>query len=232
MKIAVMQPYFLPYIGYFQLMAAVDRFVILDDVHFINRGWINRNRLLLHGSPHMFTVPLRAASQNRRISDIDVVDEPQWRERLIRTVRQAYSRAPLFQKVFPMFERMVSFQRIHLKDYLLNALTEVTSYLNIPVEVVKTSADYRNSELKGWRRIVDICRKENADTYINPIGGTDLYPREEFQSQGINLYFLQSRKITYSQGECPHVPWLSILDVLMFNDVATVQQFLLERDFV
>lgn len=232
MKLAIMQPYFLPYIGYFQLMAAVDKFVILDDVHFINRGWINRNRLLLHGSPHMFTVPLRAASQNRRISDIDLVDESRWRERLIRTARQAYSRAPFFHKVFPMFERMVSFPPIHLKDYVLNALTEVRSYLDIHVELVKSSSDYHNSELKGWRRIVDICRKENADIYINPIGGTDLYSREEFQRVGINLYFLQSRQITYSQGDRPYVPWLSILDVLMFNDVATVQQFLIERDFV
>src|SRR5512140_19777 len=103
-SIAIMQPYFLPYIGYFQLMAAVDKFVVFDDVNYINRGWINRNRLLLNGGAHTFTVPLRGASQNKLICDIELAEDDGWRDKLLRTISQSYAKTPCYAEVAPLME--------------------------------------------------------------------------------------------------------------------------------
>ncbi|ADE10844.1 WbqC family protein [Sideroxydans lithotrophicus] len=228
--IAIMQPYFLPYIGYFQLMAAVDKFVVFDDVHYINRGWVNRNRLLLDGAAHTFTLPLRGASQNRLICEIELVGEPGWRDKLLRTIRQAYAKAPCFAEVFALMERLITFPAVRLDEFLLNSLREVAGYLALEVEIEGTSRIYRNSHLGGQERILDICRQEHADIYINPVGGEDLYDRASFRQQGIQLKFLRSRPVSYAQGKGEFVPWLSILDVLMFNPQPEARQLLAEMD--
>lgn len=232
MKLAIMQPYFLPYIGYFQLLAAVDKFVVLDDVNYINRGWINRNRLLLNGVAHTFTVPLRGASQNRLICEIELDDAQGWREKLLRTLRQAYRRAPCYVQVSALLESIINYPSLQLDEFLLNSIREVACYLSLEVEIVASSRIYRNTHLKGQERILDICRQEQASIYINPIGGVDLYDRANFLEQGTQLYFLRSRPISYSQGKGEHVPWLSILDVLMFNEPSAVRRLLTEKDLV
>jgi hypothetical protein len=230
MKLAVMQPYFLPYIGYFQLLAAVDKFVVLDDVNYINRGWVNRNRLLLNGSAHTFTVPLRGASQNRLICDLELVSERSWRAKLIRTIRLAYGQAMCYAQASALIEGIVNYPSVRLDEYLLNSIREIVRYLSLKVEIVSTSRVYKNEHLKGQERILDICRQERADVYINPIGGVSLYDRARFLVQGVQLYFLRSRPITYPQGKGEFVPWLSIMDVLMFNEPSAVGNLLAEMD--
>jgi hypothetical protein len=230
--IAIMQPYFLPYIGYFQLMASVDKFVVFDDINFINRGWINRNRMLLNGASHTFTLPLRRASQNKLICEIERDDNQRWREGILRTIHHAYSRAPNYGKVSVLLETIVSYPAILLSEFLVNSLREISCYLSLELDIVNTSRQYQNVELKGQERILDICLQENADCYINPIGGIDLYDRSSFAERSIKLYFLNSRPTNYSQGEQGHIASLSILDVLMFNDVQSVSQLLKERDLV
>lgn len=230
--IAIMQPYFLPYIGYFQLLAAVDKFVVLDDVNYINRGWINRNRLLLNGVAHTFTIPLRGASQNKLICEIELDDAQGWREKLLRTIRQAYVRAPCYVPVYTLMENLINYPSPRLDEFLLNSIREVVHYLSLKVEIVNSSRFYNNARLKGQERILDICRQERADVYINPIGGVNLYDRANFSKQDLSLYFLRSRPVIYSQGKSEHVPWLSIMDVLMFNEPTAVKQLLAEMDLV
>lgn len=231
-SIAIMQPYFLPYIGYFQLMAAVDKFVVLDDVNYINRGWINRNRLLLNGAAHTFTVPLHGASQNRLICDLELVDDQYWRNKLMRTVYQAYGAAPCYAAVSALLENIVNCSSASLSEYLVNSLSEIVRYLSLEIDIERTSQVYENANLKGQERIQDICRHERAKVYINPIGGVDLYDRASFQEQDIRLHFLRTRPISYCQGRGEYVPWLSILDVLMFNEPPAVRKLLDEMDLV
>jgi hypothetical protein len=230
--IAIMQPYFLPYIGYFQLMATVDKFVIFDDVNFIPRGWINRNRLLLNGTAHTFTVPLRGASPNKLIYEIELDDEQGWRKKLLRTIQQAYGRAPYYPQVSALLENLINYPSIRLDDFLLNSLHEIVRYLSLEVEIVSTSRSYKNAHLKGQDRILDICRQERANKYINPIGGISLYDHASFSKRELSLYFLRSRPISYPQGKKEHVAWLSIMDVLMFNEPADIQKLLTETDLV
>ncbi|HEU0283312.1 MAG TPA: WbqC family protein [Gallionella sp.] len=228
--VAIMQPYFLPYIGYFQLMAAVERFVVFDDVNYINRGWINRNRLLLNGQAHTFTVPLRGASQNKLICDIELADDDDWRDKLLRTVRQAYVKAPCYADVSVLMERIIRHPVRRLDEFLLNSLREIAGYLELPTEIVGSSRTYGNAQLRGQERILDICRQEGAQRYINAIGGEALYERARFNEQGVELKFLRSRPLSYAQGGSEFVPWLSILDVLMFNPRPEARRLLGEMD--
>lgn len=231
-SVAIMQPYFLPYLGYFQLIAAVDKFVVLDDVNFIQRGWINRNRILVNGAPHLFTLPLRGASQNRLICDLELVDDDLWREKFLRSLRQAYGRAPCYRHVSGILEQMLHYPSARLDLFLVNSLQLVMRYLALDTEVVSTSRVYGNAELSGEQRIIDICRREGASDYINPAGGTSLYQRAHFEQYGIALRFLHSRPVSYAQGKKEHISGLSIIDVLMYNAPSAIHQLLQEKDLL
>ncbi|GAB3947925.1 WbqC family protein [Spirosoma harenae] len=234
MTLAIMQPYFLPYIGYMQLIKAVDKFVLYDDVAFINRGWINRNRLLINGQEYLFTVPLKDASQNKRINEVHIADDPKWRSKLLKTMEQGYRKAPYYPTVMPLTEKIVNFTTDSIADLVYYSLVELNQYIGLSTELVQSSTIYGNSDLKAQERILDICRQESATHYINPIGGTELYDKPTFDEAGIKLNFIKSNKVEYLQGvsRTPFVPWLSIIDVLMNNDVASVKMMLDEYELV
>lgn len=212
-----MQPYFLPYIGYFQLMAAVDKFVVFDDVNFINRGWINRNRILVDGKATMMTVPLKAASQNHKINAIDMAHDHPWQGKLLRTIEQSYKRAPYFEEIFPLVSSILETPTPNLASFVTQSLLSVKEALGIGCELVPTSGIYANTQLKGEARIVDICRQERATHYVNLPGGQDLYDKAAFSDQGIALQFIKPLPVAYVQKAPEFVPSLSILDVMMCN---------------
>lgn len=218
LTLGVMQPYLFPYLGYFQLIAAVDRFVVYDDVNYIKQGWVNRNRILVNGAPHMFTLPLSGASSFTPINTIAI--DPQryatWCERFLRTVAQSYGRAPYLQPVQELLDRVFSGPHERLVDVLLRSLREVMAYIGLRTEIVPTSAVYGNQELSGQARILDICAREGARRYLNAIGGRELYDTAAFAEKGITLSFLRSQLPEYRHGKHPFVPGLSILDVMMF----------------
>ncbi|GAB3330353.1 WbqC family protein [Larkinella ripae] len=232
MTIAIMQPYFLPYIGYLQLMKAVDKFILYDDVAFINRGWINRNRLLLNGKDHLFTVPLKDASQNKRIRDVELGDDPKWRSKLLKTVEQAYRKAPFYTTVYPLLEKIVNLEAGTIAALIGGSLPVLNEYLGIQTEIVLSSTVYGNEDLKAQARILDICGREKATRYINPIGGQDLYDRQRFADEGVELFFIRSKPVVYPQFQNEFVPWLSILDVLMFNDIPAVERLLDDYELI
>lgn len=230
MKLAIMQPYFVPYLGYFQLMAAVDRFVLLDDVNFINRGWINRNRILLGGREHLITIPLRGASQNQHINQIALSDDTPWRAKLLKTVEQAYRKASFFEETMPLVRTLLACQETGLAPYLRSSLTVLHAWLELPCLIVPSAAIYEEKAYKGAERILDICVQERATVYINPPGGKDLYAPGDFSAQGIQLRFLKPRLDQYEQGGAPFIPGLSIIDVLMHQGRAATRQALFSTE--
>jgi len=225
-RLAIMQPYFFPYLGYFQLMAAADKFVIYDDVAFIKRGWINRNRILIQGRVHLFSLPLRGASQNLLINQITLSSDRPWREKLIATIHHAYRKAPQFDDVFPMIRAIVQSPEKNLARYLCHSLTILRDYLAIRPTLIPTSAVYNNRALKGEARILDICELEGATEYLNLPGGTELYDRETFRAQGVRLRFLDVVTPSYQQFGNPFRPSLSIIDLLMFNPLEEIRSWL------
>lgn len=223
-----MQPYLFPYIGYFQLINAVDKFVIYDDVNFIKRGWIHRNNVLINGQANMFSVPLSKPSQNSLINEVELGDWQPWAEKFLKTVEQSYKKAPHFKAIFKLVNDIFSGEQTTISGLAVNSLKSTCSYLGITTEFIDSSEIYNNKEFSGQHRILDICQRENAGHYINPTGGRDLYDKKLFADNGILLNFIESNKVVYPQFKNEFVPWLSIVDVLMFNDVPAIQDYLKE----
>lgn len=224
MRIAIMQPYLLPYLGYFQLLHRVDTFVLLDDVAFINRGWINRNRLLVNGEEYLFTVPLAGSSQNKLIQDLRLHPDDRARRKLLATIRQAYRAAPEFAQVLPLAEAVLLSQEPDLTTLVLNSLTLINDYLGRPVPLVRSSALAGRGAATGQARIIAICQNLGASEYVNLVGGAALYSAADFAAQGLTLKFLQPVLPPYRQGSGAFVPGLSILDVLMHNSPARTRE--------
>ncbi len=231
-RLAIMQPYFLPHLGYFQLIAAVDKLVIYDDVNFITAGWINRNRILLNGAPHMFTVPLQAASQNKLIFEIELAQEDHWRNKILRTIALHYKKAPSYLAVMPMLERIFKYPTKRLDAFILHSLEELTRYIGLGTEIQPSSQTYGNRELRAQARILDICKIEGAQVYVNTPGGRDLYDREAFEANGIQLKFLGAKPIVYDQKQGEFFGSLSVIDVLMFNNLQTIQKMVEEYELL
>jgi WbqC-like protein family len=227
-----MQPYIFPYIGYFQLINLVDKFVIYDDVNFINRGWINRNNILVNGSAFLFTFSLKNASQNRLIHEIDLVESENNKNKFLKTIELSYRKAIHFNEIFNLVQDLIKGETRNISHLAYLSLRLVADYLEIPTEFVDTSSIYKNSNLKGQHRIIDICEKMNADHYINPIGGSDIYSKELFEKAGIKLNFLKTKAINYKQYDNAFVPNLSIIDVLMFNSKEQIKEMLNSFDLV
>jgi hypothetical protein len=223
-----MQPYFLPYVGYFQLISACDVFVVYDNIEYTKGGWINRNRLLRNGGPALFSLPLKKASDFLDIRDRELSADFD-RVKLLRQIQGAYARAPQFTDVFPLVERIVGYNQQNLFDYIRNSIACVCSYLNIPTKICVSSKIGANHFLKSQDRVIDLCRVLGASTYINAIGGVDLYSREAFRSHGLELKFIRSKPFEYVQWGNSFVSWLSIIDVLMFNQRQVAQRCVAEN---
>jgi predicted HNH restriction endonuclease len=178
-SIAVMQPYLFPYIGYFQLINAVDKFVIYDDVNYIKKGWINRNNIIINKQKALFTISLAGASQNKLINEIDISDNF---EKLLKTIQFSYSKAPYFRQTYEILNKIVSFENRNLSLFITNSLETILDYLNIDTEILLSSNLNKDSGLKGQVKIMSICKELNAETYVNPIGGIDLYDKEYFDT--------------------------------------------------
>ena len=221
MNLAIMQPYMFPYIGYFQLIRSVDKFVFLDDVSFRKQGWINRNRILVNGQPHAFCVPVVDASQNRKINQTQIGSSTKWQNKLIRTISLYYKRAPQYREVMPLVERVVTSGAVTISELAIESVESVCQYLNMRTNFTKSAARYSNDHLRGQDRILDICNKEDANVYVNRPGGRSLYSRESFSEKGVDLRFIRTLSFDYRQFSETFVDNLSIIDMLMFNDKVT-----------
>lgn len=226
-KLAIMQPYFLPYIGYFQLITAVDKFVIYDNIKFTKTGWINRNRILVNGRDAYITLPVKRDSDFLDVRDRFLAEC--WADEsrtMLNRIAGAYRKAPNFKFVYPLIEECVLFDERNLFQFILHSLTVMNKYLQIETPVSVSSTILIDHGLKAKEKVKAICKAMNATEYVNPIGGVDLYQREDFRREGIELHFLKSGDIIYEQFGHAFVPRLSIVDVMMFNSLEKIQQYL------
>lgn len=224
MKLGIMQPYFMPYIGYFQLMKAVDKYVVYDDVNYIKGGWANRNHILINGEKEMFTVTLQKASPNKLFNEIVIGDDF---KKLMKTLQMNYSRAINFDQTMALMERIISFPNKQLAVFIANSFREILSYLSVETEILMSSEIPKDNSLRGKDKIIQICEILGADTYYNAVGGKNLYDQEEFREHGITLNFVDSLPQVYSQLHTREfVSGLSMVDVLMNNTKDEVNRLL------
>jgi hypothetical protein len=225
MKAAIMQPYFFPYVPYFQLVGAVDLFVVYDNIKYTKRGWINRNRMLQNGTDVMFSVPLKHDSDYLDVRDRQIAEGFN-RDKLLHQLAAAYRRAPQFARVYPLVEGVVRHEERNLFQFLHHALLCTCRHLGIETSIRVSSGVAIDHGLRSQAKVLALCEAVGATTYVNAIGGVELYSREEFTARGVELKFIRSKPFEYSQLGGEFVPWLSIIDVMMFNSPDVITEYL------
>jgi len=231
MKLAIMQPYFLPYIGYWQLLAASDVFVIYDNIEYTKKGWINRNRMLTNNEPKGFTIPLAKGSDYLNINE-RIISPTFNKIKLLSQTKTAYSKAPYFDQGYRILEELLMFDETNLFKFIHNSVLIIARELEIETDLIVSSTIDINHSMKSSEKVLAICKELGASMYINPIGGINLYDKNEFASFDIHLCFLRSGDIVYKQYTEPFVPSLSILDLLMFNSFDNIKQFMKDYKLV
>jgi hypothetical protein len=227
MRIAIMQPYFFPYIGYFQLINAVDKFVVYDNIEFTKKGWINRNRILVNGKDAYITLPLKKDSDYLHVKQRALASNWQEeRKKLLNRVTESYRKAPFFEPGFTLIEKCVMFNSDNLFEFIKHSLEQVTGFLGIKTPFVISSEIAVDHSLKSEQKVMAICKALQAGSYLNPIGGLELYDKNRFKDQGFELDFLKSGEIRYKQFAKDFVSNLSIIDVVMFNSRETITGYL------
>ncbi|WP_297045484.1 WbqC family protein [uncultured Desulfovibrio sp.] len=226
-KIAVMQPYLFPYIGYWQLIASVDCFVFYDDANYINKGWINRNRILLHGEPYKFILPLSHASQNKKINEIFVCPNFLTRKKLLKTITIAYKNTENYKRIFHIIEKTIMSDG-KISDIIYNSTQELCEYLGIKTKFyLSSNLQYKKSDSdSAQEKIIKIVHTLGGDVYINPIGGQHLYSKKFFLENNISLFFINSNINQYKQKADVFYSNLSIIDILMFNSEENIHKML------
>jgi hypothetical protein len=223
MKVAIMQPYLFPYIGYWQLIHKVDTFVLFDDVNFIKKGYINRNEMIVGGASQRFTLELIGASQNKLINQIEIGSNG---SKILKTIEMSYKKAPYFDNVFPIIESVFNQDEKNLAKFVGHSLKVLSGFLGINTKFIFSSDMQKNNSLKGQDKILDIATNIKAKDYINSIGGLDLYDKDTFKENNINLRFLTSSVTEYKQFNKEFISHLSIIDVAMFNSVGDIKKML------
>ena len=229
MRLGIMQPYFFPYLGYWQLLANVDKYILYDDVTYIKGGWINRNNFLINGQKKLLTMQLEKASSYVLIIDILIKDDF---SKFLKTIEMGYKKAPFFEDVFNLLREICQFQDKNLGTFLFNLHKKICEYLEINTELILSSSFEKSSEQKGKDKVIAICKQFGADEYINAIGGQSLYDRKEFAEKGIKLNFLQANLKVYKQFKNEFVAGLSIIDVMMFNSKENVKEMLNDFELI
>ncbi len=232
MRLGIMQAYFFPYIGYFQLIASVDRFMLYENVSFRPGTWMTRNYILpRNGRPAPIFIPALHGSSNRAIREVGLAPLPDWKRRLLDQVRHAYARAAYFDETYGLIEGIFARDAVTVHEFNSEAVKAVCRHLGLGTVITSEQSSYLDLEEdlaaggpgaegtdRKTARITAICRREGADVYHNPIGGLTLYSREAFAREGIKLVFLRTKGVTYGQfggHAAGFVPDLSIVDVLM-----------------
>lgn len=227
-SVAIMQPYFLPYIGYFQLIDSVDVFVLYDDVHFIKKGFIHRNSILLNGKPHRFSIPLDKPSQNKLINETQLSIDDKWLDSFFKTINHAYCKAPFFEEVNNILKSLF--------DKTPNTISELAiKSVKVIAQTLDLNTKFETASLHGFpkvqekaQRLVQITQYFKGDRYINPSGGQEIYSKEQFMDLNMPLYFLEHKLNEYKQFDSSFRAGLSILDVMMFNDSKTIKNNILK----
>src|SRR5450759_5450222 len=222
MRLAIMQPYFFPYIGYFQLIAAVDMFIVYDNIKDTKKGWITRYRMLESCKDVMFSLPLKSDSDYLDVCDRELAADFN-RDKLLNQFNGAYRRAPYFAQTFPLVEQIVRHEDTNLFRFLHHSIVRTCEHLGIATEIRISSGIAIDHDLKNQDKVLALCEALGATTYVNAIGGMELYSKETFREKGIELKFIKSKPFEYAQFGDAFVPWLSIIDVMMFNPLDTIQ---------
>ena len=226
MIVTIMQPYFFPYIGYFQLLECSDIFVVYDDVQYIKGGWINRNNILLNNKPYLLTFPVQQDSIKLFINQRNYVNNQSERNAILYKIKMAYQAAPYFECVYPVLLEIMSFNSNNVSEFNTNSIEILIDFLKIKCKIIVSSELEKDRSLKSTDRVIEINSILGSSHYVNLLGGIDLYQEKNFVERGIELSFIKLLNIQYHQFSQTYYTSLSIIDTLMFCTVDEVKDLL------
>lgn len=230
-RVGIMQPYFLPYIGYFNLMNVVDELILYDNIEFSKGGWINRNRILCGGHAEFMTIPLKKASDYLDIRERQLSEEyPRYKRKLLNKLHNSYYKAPYYKEVLGLVNEIFSFEEKNLFEFIFFSISKMRDFLGIQAGLRISSEFPIEQEATAEMRVIETALEAGANIYINLPGGVHLYQTSSFVNRGLELQFIVPRINMYKQFEYDFVSSLSILDVLMFNDRDKIRHMLNEYD--
>ncbi len=235
MKLAIMQPYFFPYLGYFSLIKIADEFILFDTPQYIRHGWIERNRILkLDGDPLYIKVPLQKHRRETAIKDIVINNEVNWKNKIKAQLDSYKKSAPYFNLVIELLDTIFEKEYTSIVDLNFNILEIICDFLEIKTPIkIWSKMDVEIDEVHApdeWA--LNICKSLKADSYFNPVGGIDFFDRRKYINSGIEINFLQYKPEYYDQLGQEFVANLSILDVLMFNTKEEIQKMLQDYELI
>jgi len=214
MKFAVMQPYLFPYLGYYQLVYAVDKFVFYDDVTYIKGGYINRNNICSNGMPQRFTIPVPGMSSNILINKLSFDRNV---KKQLKSIEQAYAKAPFFKDVFPIVRSVFTAEQRNVEYICRLSITKVMDYLHIDKSYYYSSELCYERHVPAANKLVNMSKTLDSNEYINSPGGKSLYDKGYFLEHKIKLNFIEIGDYKYNQNSNVFVPHLSMIDILMWN---------------
>lgn len=235
MKIAIMQPYLFPYIGYFQLINCADVFVIHDNVQYIKNGWINRNKFLINNQAGRFTFPVKKASVYENINNRYFVDEMNQRVKIkfLKLSYLSYHRAPYFLECQSLLDEILSYENLNVANFVENSIRIICSYLDIDTPILIESKLELPDGFKSEDKVIQVCKSLKGDCYVNAIGGMSLYSKQHFDEKKLDLKFIKTKEsLSYRQFHESFIPGLSIIDVIMFNSKAEIKKLLNEFELI
>jgi hypothetical protein len=178
------------------------------------------------------TLPLKKDSDYLHVKDRYLADT--WdieRKKMLNRITESYRKAPYFKETYEVIEKCILYEDRNLFKFILHSLQTLMQYLNIKTNLVISSSILVDHQLKSDAKVMAICKERGADMYINPIGGIVLYDKNHFKQNNLELQFQKSNSITYKQFNNDFLPWLSIIDVMMFNSKEEINKFLSEVTF-
>lgn len=217
----------MPYIGYFQLINSVDEFIIYDNIQYTKKGWINRNQILSNGIPQLISIPLKKDSDYLDVVGRELSES--WsndRKKIINIIKSAYNKSPYFQETFELILKCLNNPERNLFKFIYDSLILINEYLDIKTKIIISSAIDVDHTLKSQDKVLSICIERKATQYINSIGGQELYNKDIFKQNKIDLNFIKTNPIQYKQFNNEFIPWLSIIDVIMFNSKEQIKNYL------
>ena len=223
-----MQPYFFPYIGYYQLIDSVDAFIVYDQIQYTKKGWINRNKIKLDNKIINITLPLAKDSSILNINQRYISESwPLSRKKIINQIESSYQKTEYYAEIFQLIIKILHYDDSRLDRFLLNSIIEINKYLGIETKIIISSELEKNSvKNKGEKRVISLVKKCGGNTYVNLSGGTGLYNKNTFSQNGIELKFLSS--ILVESNIKKNIPNLSIIDLLMHNSIEKIRRMLQE----
>jgi hypothetical protein len=226
-KLAIMQPYFFPYIGYYQLAASSDYFVFYNDVNYIEGGWINRNNILSREGRTMFTVPLVKPSPNKAINEIHVQSDAAWKDKFLKSLQHVYSKAPFFDAASGLVRTVIATQAETIDVLAAESIRAVFSYLSLPLRSYQSSERAYDRSADKVTKIISLARTFDCNTLLFPSGSKSLYRDEDFTPYGYTSFAVIPQVQPYKQFSPSRFEAnLSMIDVLMFNEPGQIRKML------